>query len=71
MAKRETRQTKSSPAKQSDGLRPEYRRSDFGPMARGKYYRQALTASNLILLDPDLLPSSPTPNRSTAPCDCR
>jgi hypothetical protein len=65
-AERETRQKKSSPSKPTDNLRPEYRRSIFGPMVRGKYHRQAVTASNLVLIDPELARIFP----ATAPCDC-
>jgi len=67
LSRRETRQKKSSPSKQADDLRPEYRRSDFGPMVRGKYYRQAVTALNLILIEPELVrafPNSESVNRA-------
>jgi len=38
----------------SDELRSEYRREDFGPMARGKYAARLREASNIIVLDPEI-----------------
>lgn len=36
----------------SDDLRPEYKRSDFGEIIRGKYARRISKATNVIVLDP-------------------
>jgi hypothetical protein len=36
----------------SDNLRPEYKRSDFGEIVRGKYARRLSKATNVIVLDP-------------------
>ena len=35
-------------------LRPEYRRSDFGPLVRGKYVEQLRERSNVVVLDPEI-----------------
>ena len=58
---------KAGAAKQSDDLRPEYDLLALGPMARGKYYRQAASGSNLILIEPELsrvFPDSQSVNRA-------
>ena len=38
----------------ADDLRPEYKRSDFGKMVRGKYADALNTESNVVVLDPEL-----------------
>lgn len=38
----------------TDELRSEYKRSDLGPMVRGKHFKQLLANSNVVILDPDL-----------------
>lgn len=45
---------KKASRKTSDELRPEYKRSDFGKMVRGKYYRRYVESSNVVVLDPDV-----------------
>ena len=45
--------------KRSDGLRREYRRSDFGPLARGKYARRVAEATNVVVLDPQVAKAFP------------
>ena len=40
--------------KSDDELRPEYRRSDFGPMVRGKYAARIAEESNVIVLEPEV-----------------
>ena len=45
---------------QEDDLRPEYKRSDFGQMVRGKYAERLKTESNLVLLDPRVARAFPT-----------
>jgi len=42
-----------------DELRPEYRREDFGPMARGKYAARVRKSSNVVVLDPDVAKAFP------------
>ena len=38
----------------ADELRPEYNRSDFGVLVRGKYTSRLQTCSNVVVLDPDI-----------------
>ena len=35
-------------------LRPEYKRSDFKALVRGKYVERLQTSSNVVVLDPEL-----------------
>ena len=46
--------------KESDELRPEYRREDFGQGVRGKYYESYKKGTNLVLLSPDVAKAFPT-----------
>ena len=41
-------------------LRAEYKRSDFGSLARGKYARRVAEATNVVVLDPELARAFPT-----------
>jgi hypothetical protein len=43
----------------SDELRPEYQRENFGQMVRGKYAEQMRAASNVVVLDPDVAAAFP------------
>lgn len=45
---------KKASRKQSDELRPEYRRSDFGTLVKGKYAQRASEPTNIVLLEPDV-----------------
>ena len=45
---------------QTDELRPEYRREDLGRGVRGKYHRQHLQGTNLVLLQPEVARLFPT-----------
>jgi hypothetical protein len=45
--------------KRSDGLRPEYKRSDFGRLARGKYALRVAEATNVVVLDPKVAKAFP------------
>ena len=45
---------KNSAKHLSDDLRPEYDVRLFKSGVRGKYYRQAMAGTNLVLLEPDL-----------------
>ena len=38
----------------ADELRPEYKRSDFGVLVRGKYAQQLSANSNVVVLDPEV-----------------
>ena len=40
-------------------LRPEYKRSDFGKMVRGKYAARIATATNVVVLDPEVAEAFP------------
>jgi hypothetical protein len=49
----------------ADELRPEYKRSDFGTLVRGKYIERLQTSSNVVVLDPevaDLFPNAAAVN---------
>ena len=37
-----------------DELRPEYSRSDFGTLVRGKYVARLREKSNVVVLDPEI-----------------
>lgn len=37
-----------------DELRPEYERSDFGTLVRGKYASRIAAASNIVVLEPEV-----------------
>ena len=37
-----------------DELRPEYKRSDFGAIVRGKYAEKLKANSNVVVLDPEI-----------------
>jgi hypothetical protein len=43
----------------SDELRSEYTREDFGPMVRGKYAARMREFSNIVVLDPDIAEAFP------------
>ncbi len=46
--------------KESDDLRPEYRREDLGQGVRGKYFESYQQGTNLVLLSPDVAKAFPT-----------
>ena len=49
----------------ADELRSEYKRSDFGPLVRGKYLEKLRTSSNVVVIAPeltDLFPSAAAVN---------
>jgi len=45
--------------KRTDELRPEYKRSDFGAMQRGKYAARATEATNVVVLEPQVARAFP------------
>jgi hypothetical protein len=50
-----------------DDLRPEYDLSQLKGGARGKYYRQAVAGTNLVLIEPelaDIFPDSESVNNA-------
>lgn len=42
----------------TDELRPEYKRSDFGELVRGKYANRIKAETNAVLLEPDIAQAS-------------
>lgn len=40
--------------KDTDELRPEYRRSDFGTLVRGKYAARIAEETNVVVLEPEV-----------------
>lgn len=40
--------------KAADELRPEYKRSDFGTMVRGKYAARIAADANIVVLEPEV-----------------
>lgn len=58
---------KPLPKKTNDDLRSEYDLSQLKGGVRGKYYREAIAGTNLILIDPelkDVFPDSESVNRA-------
>lgn len=51
--------SKASASEANDDLRQEYDLSHLKGGVRGKYYRQATTGTNLVLIDPDLATAFP------------
>jgi uncharacterized DUF497 family protein len=45
--------------KPTDELRPEYKRSDFGTLVRGKYARKVAEATNVVVLEPQVARAFP------------
>ena len=43
----------------TDELRPEYKRSDFGEIVRGKYANRIKAETNVVLLEPDIAEAFP------------
>jgi hypothetical protein len=50
---------KRQQAAQSDTLRPEYKRSDFGEMVPGKYTARTAETTNVVMLDPAVAKTFP------------
>ena len=46
-------------SRRSDELRPEYKRSDFGELVRGKYTRRFKKETNIVLLEPEIAKAYP------------
>ncbi len=45
---------KKANRKSTDELRPEYKRSDFGVLVRGKYAARVSESSNIVVLEPQV-----------------
>ena len=43
-----------------DEMRAEYKRSDFTELVRGKYYKEIIARSNIVLLEPAIAKAFPT-----------
>lgn len=53
--------------RRSNELRPEYKRSDFKQLERGKYYERVEKNSNVVVLDPEIaavFPNSASVNKA-------
>jgi hypothetical protein len=50
---------KKASGKPGDELRPEYKRSDFGTLVRGKYARRVAEATNVVILEPQVARAFP------------
>jgi hypothetical protein len=50
---------KKASRKTTDELRPEYKRSDFGTLVRGKYAARAAQATNVVVLEPKVARAFP------------
>lgn len=50
---------KKARARSVSDLRPEYKRSDFGEFARGKYAARLATATNVVVLKPEVAKAFP------------
>ena len=50
---------KKAKSELNDWLRPEYKRSDFGNMVRGKYAKRIRESTNVIVLDPQVAKAFP------------
>ena len=46
--------------KAKDEMRPEYKRSDFKRLERGKFYSEAVKGTSVALLDPAIAKAFPT-----------
>jgi hypothetical protein len=46
--------------KAKDEMRPEYKRSDFGRLERGKFYAEVAKGTAVALLDPPIAKAFPT-----------
>ena len=50
---------KKGSSKPTDELRPEYKRSDFGTLVRGKYAQPVAEATNVVVLEPQVARAFP------------
>ena len=46
--------------KVEDRMRTEYKRSDFGKLERGKFFKEVAKGTSVVLLDPQLAKAFPT-----------
>lgn len=45
--------------KTGDEIRPEYKRSDFGELVRGKYAARVAVETNIVVLEPEVAEAFP------------
>ena len=50
---------KKASRQSTDHLRPEYMRSDFETLVRGKYAQRLIEAANVVVLDPQVAKAFP------------
>lgn len=50
---------KKASHKLTDELRPEYKRSDFGSLVRGKYGQRVREVTNVVILEPQVAKAFP------------
>ncbi len=50
---------KKASRRATEDLRPEYQRSDFGALVRGKYAQRVIEATNVVVLDPKVAKAFP------------
>ena len=50
---------KKAKSEMADELRPEYKRSNFGEIVRGKYADRIKEETNVVLLEPDVAKAFP------------
>lgn len=50
---------KKTARKTTDEMRPEYKRSDLGPLVRGKYAQRVAEATNVVVIDSRLSKAFP------------
>lgn len=46
--------------KTKDEMRPEYKRSDFAKLERGKFYAEVAAGTSVVLLEPEIAKAFPT-----------
>ena len=51
---------KDSPLPLPEEMRKEYKRSDFSKLVRGKFYKQAIAGTHVVLLEPSIAKAFPT-----------
>lgn len=55
----------------NDELRPEYQRSDFGKLERGKYASRLSEETNIVVLEPDMARTSQSKKSNNLEgCNC-
>lgn len=51
---------KANPPASPADMRKEYKRSDFSKLERGKFYKQAVAGTHVVLLEPSIAKAFPT-----------